>query len=83
MTTFTFTDNTGLRKITMALSARDLAQHLAKDRQFVFYWRRGWDGRQAAIRSLYAYPPSEKAHVAPEITVEAWALIESELKLLY
>lgn len=80
MTTFTFTDNRGLRKHTVTLDAAGLAAHLSKDPQFVFYWRKGWDPRLAATRSLYLYPPHEKAIVAPTISEAEWPEIDAALR---
>lgn len=79
---FTFTDNRPLHKHIVTLDAAQLAAHLAKDAQFMFYWRKGWDPCLAANRSLYANPPHEKATVCPLITDLQWPIIDSELKSL-
>ena len=79
MTTFTFTDNSGRRKYVATLTTAQLAAHLAKDPQFMFYWRKGWDGRLAATRSLYTNPPSPKTIVAPNITEDQWPSVHAEL----
>lgn len=81
METFTFTDNRGIHKHVLTLDATQLAAHLAKDAQFMFYWRKGWDPRQAAFRSLCMYPPDAKAIVWPMITEERWAIIDDALRL--
>lgn len=79
MTTFTFTDNSGRRKHVVTLTAEQMALHLAKDQQFVFYWRKGWDPRLAANRSLYTNPPDLKAPVCPDITEDQWPEIAEHL----
>ena len=79
MTTFTFTDNSGQRKRVATLTASQLAVHLAKDPQFMFYWRRGWDPRLAATRSLYLLPPDPKAIVSPHISEEQWPEVHEAL----
>ena len=79
MNTFTFTDNRGGHKHVLTLSAAQVAEHLAKDEQFMFYFRKGWDPRQAAIRSLHLYPPSLEAPVFPQITEGQWTEIELSL----
>lgn len=79
--TFTFTDNKPQHKHIVNLTAAQLATHLANDAQFIFYWRKGWDPRQAAFRSLCMYPPDAKAIVWPMITEERWAIIDAELRL--
>lgn len=82
MTTFTFTDNSGLRKRVTTLTAEQLAAHLAKDPQFMFYWRKGWDPRQNAVRSLYLNPPDPKAIVSPHIAEEQWPAVDAALRSL-
>ena len=82
MNTFTFTDNSGRRKYTATLTADQLAAHLAKDAQFMFYWRKGWDPRLAATRSLYLVPPDPKAIVAPHITEDQWPSVDAGLRKL-
>lgn len=79
MSIFTFTDNRGTNKHVLTLSAAQVAEHLAKDQQFMFYWRKGWEPRQAAIRSLHLYPPSLNTPVFPQITEDQWAEIELAL----
>ena len=79
MNTFRFTDNRPIHKYVLTLDAAQLAAHLAKDAQFMFYWRKGWDPRLAAIRSINFTPPNEKAAVCPHITEEQWPCIETEL----
>jgi hypothetical protein len=80
MTTFTFTDNRGIHKHTVTLNAAELASHLSKDRQFVFYWRKDWDPRLAATRSLYTNPPDEKAYVCPTIEEAQWLEVDTVLR---
>lgn len=80
MATFTFTDNSGRRKRVTTLTAAQLAAHLSNDAQFMFYWRKGWDPRQAATRSLYATPPDPKAIVSPHINEDQWALVDAALR---
>ena len=82
MNTFTFTDNSGMRKHAATLTAYELAAHLAKDPQFMFYWRNGWEPRLNALRSLYTNPPTPKAIVAPHITEEQWPEIDAALTSL-
>lgn len=82
MNTFTFTDNSGMRKHVVTLTAAELAAHLAKDPQFMFYWRKGWDGRLAATRSLYTNPPRPKTIVAPNITEDQWPSVDAALREL-
>jgi hypothetical protein len=79
---FTFTDNRPIHQHVVTLDASQLAAHLAKDPQFMFYWRRGWDGRLAATRSLYTNPPSTKATVSPSISDEQWQLVNAALNEL-
>lgn len=79
MNTFTFTDNRGLHKHVVTLDAEGIAAHLLRDPQFVFYWRKGWDPRQAANRSLYTNPPDLKAPVCPDITEAQWPSIAEHL----
>lgn len=83
MDTFTFTDNRGIHKHTLTLNAKELAAHLANDPQFMFYWRKGWESRLNALRSLYTNPPSPKAIVCPNITEEQWSAIDAELNGKY
>ena len=80
MHTFTFTDNRPTHRHIITLDAAQVATHLAKDQQFMFYWRKGWDPRQQAIRSLHLYPPSEKAMIFPQISAEQWVDIDAMLK---
>ena len=82
MTTFTFTDNSGRSKHVTTLNAAQLAAHLAKDPQFMFYWRKGWDPRQNAVRSLYLTPPDPKAIVSPHIAEEQWPAVDAALRSL-
>ena len=82
MTTFTFTDNSGRRKYVATLTTAQLAAHLAKDPQFMFYWRKGWDARQNAVRSLYLNPPDPKAIVSPQITEEQWPEVHRAIESL-
>lgn len=82
MTTFTFTDNRGIHKHTATLTAAELAAHLAKDPQFMFYWRKGWDPRLAATRSLYMLPPDAKAIVSPHIGEDQWPAVDAALRSL-
>lgn len=82
MNTFTFTDNRGIHKHVVTLDAAELAAHLVKDPQFVFYWRKGWNPRLAANRSLYTNPPTPKAIVAPHITEEQWPEIDAAITSL-
>lgn len=82
MTTFTFTDNRGIHKHVVTLDAAQLAAHLTKDAQFMFYWRKGWDPRLAATRSLYLCSPDPKAIVAPHITEDQWPVIDAALHRL-
>lgn len=83
MTTFTFTDNSGRRKHVVTLTAEQMAAHLAKDPQFMFYWRKGWDPRLAATRSIYLNPPDVKAAVCPDISEGQWPEVDAALiKLL-
>lgn len=77
---FTFTDNCGIHKHVLTLDATQLAEHLAKDPQFMFYWRKGWDPLLNATRSLYANPPDPKAIVSPTITEEQWPAIDKALR---
>lgn len=79
MTTFTFTDNRGMHKHVLTLNAAQLAAHLAKDPQFMFYWRKGWEPRQNAVRSLYLLPPDPKAIVSPQIGEDQWPEIHDAL----
>lgn len=76
---FTFTDNRGIHKHVLTLDVAQLAAHLSKDPQFMFYWRKGWDPRLAATRSLAMYPPDPKASVAPGISETEWAAINEQL----
>lgn len=77
--TFTFTDNRPIHKHVVVLSVAQLAAHLMKDEQFVYYWRKGWDPMLAANRSLGFNPPDVRAAVVPRITEEGWVEIEREL----
>lgn len=77
---FTFTDNRPIHREVVTLNAAQLAAHLAKDPQFMFYWRKGWDPRMAANRSLYVNPPNPKAIVCPDITEETWPALDAALK---
>lgn len=79
MNTFTFTDNRPIHEHTLTLTAAQVAEHLAKDPQFVFYWRKGWDARQAANRSLYTYAPTPEVIVCPTITEEQWPEVDAEI----
>lgn len=79
MTTFTFTDNSGRRKHIATLTAAQLAAHLAKDPQFMFYWRKGWEPRQNAVRSIYLLPPDPKAIVSPHIGEDQWPEVHAAL----
>ncbi len=82
MGTFIFTDNRGIHKHVITLDDAGLAAHLAKDPQFLYYWRKGWDPVLAANRSIYTNPPSLKAPVCPEIIGEQWVAIENELMII-
>ena len=82
MTTFEFTDNSGRRKYVATLTAAQLAAHLAKDPQFMFYWRRGWEPRQNAVRSLYLTPPGPKAIVSPHISEAQWPEVHAAIESL-
>ena len=82
MNTIRFTDNRPIHKAVLNLTSAQVAAHLLRDQQFVFYWRKGWDPRLAATRSLYAYPVSVATIVAPTITVEQWQEIDAELHKL-
>ena len=77
--TFRFTDNRPIHKVVLTLNAAELSAHLSRDPQFMHYWRKGWDPRLAAIRSLNFTPPDERALVCPHITEEQWAAIDAEL----
>lgn len=79
MSSFTFTDNRGIHKHVLILDAARLAAHLTKDPQFMFYWRKGWNPRLAAIRSLAMYPPDIKAAVVPDISEAGWVAIHDQL----
>ena len=80
MTIFTFTDNRGIHKHVVSMSASQLAEHLAKDRQFVHYWRKDWDPCLAANRSLYMSPPNLKAPVCPTIEQSQWPEVDTALR---
>lgn len=82
MTTFIFTDNKALHKSTLRLSPAELAEHLAKDRQFVYYFSKGWDSHLAATRSLAMYPVDPKATVPPNFSTDQWAEVELAVKHL-
>lgn len=79
--TFTFTDNRPQHKHIVHFTAEELAAHLSKDSQFMYYFRKGWDPRQAAFRSLCMYPPNEKAPVWPMITEERWKVIYEAIRV--
>jgi hypothetical protein len=79
MNTIRFTDNKGIRKVVIDLTPREVAEHLTGDQQFVYYWRKNWDPRLAAIRSLYIRPVSDKAIVTPALTEDQWYAINAEL----
>jgi hypothetical protein len=79
METFTFTDNRGIHKHIVTLTASQLAEHLSNDLQFMFYWRKDYDPRLAATRSLYQSPPNAKAIVCPTITEAQWPEIHQAL----
>ena len=83
MNTIRFTDNRPIHKVVLKLTSAQVAAHLLRDQQFVFYWRKGWDPRLAATRSLYADPVSPDAIVAPRITVDQWQEIDAELHKLF
>lgn len=82
MNTYTFKDNRGINKHVVTLTSEQLAEHLAKDKQFMFYWRKGWDPVLAANRSLYTSPPHVKTPVCPTITETQWPEINEALKAL-
>ena len=82
MKTIQFTDNRPIHKAILNLTSAQVAAHLLRDQQFAFYWMKGWDPRLAATRSLYAYPVSNDAIVAPTITVDQWQEIDAELHKL-
>lgn len=82
MNTIRFTDNRPIHKAVLDLTTAEVAAHLLRDQQFEFYWRKGWDPRLAATRSLYAYPVSNEAIVAPTITVDQWKEIDEQLHKL-
>ena len=82
MTTFTFTDNRGIHKHVLTLDASQLAAHLAKDPQFMFYWRKGWEPRLNAFRSLYMNPPDPKAIVSPHIGEDQWPEVHAAIESL-
>lgn len=79
MNTIRFTDNRPIHKVVIDLTPREVAEHLIGDPQFAFYWRKNWEPRQAAIRSLYIRPVSDKAVVSPTFTEEQWDEIDAEL----
>ena len=83
MSTFTFTDNRGIHKHTVTLNAAELAAHLSKDAQFVFYWRKDWTPCLAANRSLYMAPPDEKAPVCPTIEEAQWPEVDAALRDMF
>ena len=76
---FTFTDNRPIHKHVVTLNVTQLAAHLAKDVQFMYYWRNGFDPILAANRSLYLTPPDEKATVCAAITEEQWTALDAYL----
>ncbi len=79
---FRFTDNRPIHKHVFNMDAAQVAAHLAKDVQFMYYWRKGWDPRLAAIRSLNFNPPNLNACVCPHITEEHWHAIDANLKAI-
>lgn len=82
MNTFTFTDNSGMQRHVVTLDAKELAEHLSNDPQFMFYWRKGWEPRLAATRSLYMLPPHPKAIVSPKISDTQWPEIDAALRAI-
>lgn len=83
--TFLFHDNKpkGYRKVEVVLSAEQLAEHLLGDRQFTFYWERGWEPRLAAFRSLAINPPQPKAICMRHPTDTEWDALDKAIHTLH
>lgn len=81
--TFAFTDNrAGSRRRVIQVGAVQLAKHLSKDPQFMFYWRKGWDAPQAAHRSLLMYPMFPEATLPPSLDSTSFQPVGEALRAI-